>query len=293
MKIAKNRTAAIAIAILFAFSMTASMTLVPTANAHTPAWTIPTSAFLAVNPNPVGVGQAVSVNFWLDKVPPTAMQQYGMRWHNFAVTVTHPDGTNETLGLFTSDDTGGAHTTYTPTVVGNYTFVFNFPGETATNDNPSPIIGTTNPQSVGDYYQSSTSSKVVLVVQQAPILLYPSTPLPSNYWTRPIFAANTNWYNISGNWLGLGPVSFGATGMYNATENYNPYTTAPNIAHIMWTKPYSFGGLMGGEFGNTQYGSNFMSTSQYEPKFAPIIMNGVLYYTLFPGSSSYPAVGSP
>jgi hypothetical protein len=285
----KNKTLAIMIAVLLTASMGASMILVPTANAHTPAWTIPTYAYLAVNPNPVGIGQTVSVNFWLDKVPPTAMQQYGDRWQNFTVTVTKPDGTTETLGPFSSDASGGAFTTYSPTQLGNYTFVFNFGGQTAANVNPSPITGTQNPQNVGDYYQPSTSSKVMLTVQQAAVIPYPSTPLPTNYWTRPIFATNTNWYNISGNWLGLAPTSFAATGMYNATENFAPYAAAPNTAHIMWTKPYAFGGLIGGEFGNSEYGSNFVSTSQYEPKFAPIIMNGVLYYTWYPNSNQNPA----
>jgi hypothetical protein len=289
MKKSKNKTAATMIALFLMLTIAVTLVALPAANAHTPAWTIPTYAFLSVQPNPVGVGQEAFVNFWLDKVPPTAMQQYGDRWHNFTVTVTDPNGGTEKLGPFTSDDVGGAFTTYTPDTVGNYTFVFNFPGETVLGVNSSPILGTQNPQSVGDYYQSSTSAKVTLAVQQEPILPYPTTPLPTDYWSRPIFALNTNWYTISGNWLGLGTVSFGASGMYNVTENFNPYTTAPNTAHIMWTKPYSFGGVMGGEFGGTEYGSHFMSTSQYEPKFAPIIMNGILYYTLYPGSASNPA----
>ena len=288
MKNSRNRTTATAIALFLVLTIAVTLVALPATNAHTPAWTIPTYAFINVAPNPVGVGQAAFVNFWLDKVPPTAMQQYGDRWHNFAVTVTKPNGNTENLGSFTSDAAGGAWTTYVPATVGNYTFVFNFPGETALGANPSPITGTQNPQSVGDYYQPSTAS-TTLTVQEETIKPYPSTPLPTNYWTRPIFATNTNWYNISGNWLGLAPVSFGATGMYNATENFNPYTTAPNTAHIVWTKPYAFGGLIGGEFGNTEYGSNFLSTSQYEPKFAPIIMNGVLYYTWYPGSNTNPA----
>ena len=56
----------------------------------------------------------------------------------------------------------------------------------------------------------------------------------------------------------------------------------------MWTKPEAFGGTIGGEFGGSET-SNFFSTSQYEPKFAPIIMNGVLYYTQYPGSAANPA----
>ncbi len=68
MQIGKNKTISIAISILFIFSMTASMMLIPSANAHTPAWTIPTYAFITVSPNPIGVGQQAYVIMWLDKL---------------------------------------------------------------------------------------------------------------------------------------------------------------------------------------------------------------------------------
>ena len=73
-----------------------------------------------------------------------------------------------------------------------------------------------------------------------------------------------------------------------ADNNYNPYTTAPTTAHILWTKPEAFGGIIGGEYGTSET-SNFYSTAQYEPKFAPIIMDGILYYTQYPGSGANPA----
>ena len=119
---------AILVAAILTTSMIFSVLLVTTTSAHTPPLTIPTWAYLSVMPNPVGIGQEAFVNFWIDKAPPTAATIYGDRWQNFKVTVTHPDGTTETLGPFTSDDTGGAHTTYSPTVLGNYTFQMNFPG---------------------------------------------------------------------------------------------------------------------------------------------------------------------
>jgi hypothetical protein len=287
MKLQRNKTLS-TIALILILTISSLMAAVSTANAHTPPLNIPTWAFLSVAPNPVGVGQSVSVNFWIDKLPPTAFNVYGDRWHNMKVTVTKPDGTIETLGPFTSDDVGSSHTTYTPTVTGTYTFVFNFPGQVLTGENPvvnGPPFGVAY---INDTYEASQSPSVKLIVQQQPILPLPLPPLPTGYWQRPIPALNINWNTISGNWLGLATVSFGTTGMYYATENFNPYTTAPNTAHIVWTKPYAFGGLIGGEFGGTETNSNFMSTSQYEPKFAPIIMNGVLYYTLYPGSSSNP-----
>lgn len=287
MKILKNKTAAIAIALLLMLSMTASIILVPNANAHTPPLTIPTWAYLSVMPNPVGVGQEAFVNFWIDKSPPTANGVYGDRWAGFTVKVTKPDGTTETLGPYTSDDTGGAHDTYTPTALGNYTFQFLFAGQTLAGNNLAP--GQTSTM-IGDYYAPSTSPKVTLVVQQDQIPGEPTAPLPTGYWQRPIYSENLDWYTLGGNWLGLAAVGFTMiTGAYNASGNFNPYTTAPTTAHILWTRPLAVGGIIGGEFGGTEYGSSYYSTSQYEPKFGGIIINGVLYYQETPGSSTHPA----
>jgi hypothetical protein len=280
-----QKTLAILILAILATS-TISIAILPATNAHTPAWSLQTYIFISIAPNPIGVGQAVNVNLWLNLPPPTAGVQYGDRWTNLTVAITHPDGTTEKLGPFTSDDTGGAHTTYTPTQTGNYTFQSFFGGQTLAGTNMQP--GTTN-AFVGDYYQPSQSEVFTLQVQQEPISYAAITPLPTEYWTRPIYAQNNDlWYAISGNWLGLGVSTFANTGEYNQQGSYAPYTTAPNSAHILWTKPIAFGGTMGGEFGSNEQ-SNYWSTSQYQPKFAPIIMQDILYYVMYPGSTQNPA----
>jgi hypothetical protein len=284
----KNKTA-IAFALFLMFAMTFSLVALPAANAHTPPWTIPTYAYLNVAPDPAGVGQIVTVGMWLQGPTPTANGVYGDRWENFNVKVTKPDGTTQTLGPYTSDATGGTFTTYTPDKTGNYTFVFTFPGQTLAGNNLIPGLPAAFYAYIGDYFEPSTSKVVTLEVQQEPIPLSPQAPLPTNYWTRPVQSVNGLWYNITGNWLGLGVSSFATTGSYNASGNYNPYTKAPATAHILWTKPAAFGGLIGGEFGGGDVSSNFYSTSQYEPKYAPIIMNGVLYYEQYPGASTNPA----
>ena len=110
-----HKARAISIAILLMISMGASTLLLPSANAHTPAWNIVTYSFISVSPNPIGVGQKVNVNFWVNQPPPTASGQYGDRWQNITVTVTKPDGTTSTLGPFTSDATGGTVTTFVHT----------------------------------------------------------------------------------------------------------------------------------------------------------------------------------
>ena len=77
-------------------------------------------------------------------------------------------------------------------------------------------------------------------------------------------------------------------GKYNATSNYNPYTLAPTTSHILWTKPEAFGGVLGGSYGGTTTYGNYYSTSQYEKKYIPVIINGYDYYTVYPGSSTTP-----
>ncbi len=281
----KNKISAILIVLFLTISMEASMVLVPTTNAHSPPYQIPTYTFCSVSPNPIGVGQTVNVNFWVNEPPPTANAQFGDRWQGMTILVTKPDGTTETLGPFTSDATGGAHTTYTPDILGNYTFQMSFPGQTLAGNNPFP--GVAPNEFIGDYYQPSKSNVFKVTVQEDQISYAGENPLPTTYWTRPIYAENNNWYSIAGNWLGFGPSTFANTGMYNASTNYNPYTTAPNSAHILWTKPEAFGGTIGGEFGGSETG-NYYSTSQYEPKFAPVIINGILYYEMYPGSVTNP-----
>ncbi len=283
--------------LLLATSSAAAIAL-PNANAHTPAWSIPTYAYLNVSPTPVQVGETAFVNFWLDKPPPTASFQYGDRWHGFKVTVTKPDGTKQALSLgshSSSDAVGGSYTTYTPTATGNYTFVFEFPGQTITGENPSPLTGTSSPQFVGDYYEPSNSAQVVLTAQDASIPRVPDNPLPTGYWQRPIYAENTEWYAIGGNWLGFNSQATGGYsggGSYNLGQNirlegnFAPYTKAPNSPHIVWAKSYAPGGLIGGEYGNNQENSMYYATAQYETKFAPIIINGILYYSVMPGDST-------
>jgi hypothetical protein len=205
------------------------------------------------------------------------------------VKVTKPDGTIETLGPFITDDTGGTTTLYTPTQLGNYTFQMSFPGQTLAGNNPVPGQSALATSFVGDYFEPSTSNVATLIAQETPTPSIPANPLPTSFWTRPINAENNNWYSIGGNWLGFGG-SIGGTGgygWYNDSSNYNAWTTAPMTAHILWTKPEGFGGTAGGEIGGSETG-NYYSTRQYERMFAPVILNGVLYYEVYPGSSTNP-----
>ncbi|MGA2683159.1 MAG: PQQ-binding-like beta-propeller repeat protein [Candidatus Bathyarchaeia archaeon] len=287
MKTIKSKALAILIAAILTISMGASTMLMPNAYAHSPAWNIPTIVYCTVGTNPDGIGQPVNIGFWLNTPPPDASGPYGDRWMGMMVKVTLPDGTTQNLGPFTSDDTGGTHTQFTPAALGTYTFQMSFPGQTLAGKNLAPTVSPATTAFIGDYYEPSTSNVATMTVQQSPAGGVTPAPLPTTYWQTPVNAMNVNnWYAITGADLSIGGAGFGI--QYNASSNYNPYTTAPITAHIIWTKPEAFGGVLGGDFGGTTTYGNYYSTAQYEPKYEPVIINGYLYYNVIPGSSTTP-----
>jgi outer membrane protein assembly factor BamB len=268
MKFVRSKTTAALIALFLVLTIAVTLVALPIANAHIPAWEIPTYAYLTVQPDPVGVGQPLTIVFWLDKVPPTAAGIAGDRWRNLKIDVTKPDGSTETLGPYTSDPVGSGWTIYTPDQVGIYTFVFKFPGQVVSQTGPTGIVGSTSDY-INDTYLSSTATATTTVQEEA-IPSVPIYPLPTEYWTRPIEGENTAWYTIASNWLSGSHI----------IGKFQPDGTAPDSAHVMWTKPLLFGGVAGGTNTGSD-GMTFYDGSQYENKFTdPIILYGRLYYTL-------------
>jgi hypothetical protein len=291
MKFAKNRIAAIAIAIFLMLSMSASMMLVPTANAHTPAWQIPTYAYIIAGTNPVGVGQTVNVIMWLDSVIAGAAAANDVRFHNYNLTITKPDGTKETRIFDTVQDTTSSQGySFTPDQTGNYTLTFNFPGQVYTyTELISSMFGGSPAQSdyINDTYLPS-SATTTLTVQQQPITAITSYPLPTEYWTRPIYGENTDWWSISSNWLGS------SSPQLSSSNGYNLYVSdgvGSQTSHIMWTKALQSGGVVGGNDFAVQ-GDTYFDGTAYSIRYQnPIILDGMLYYTepiSVAGSSSGP-----
>ncbi|MFB3890089.1 MAG: PQQ-binding-like beta-propeller repeat protein [Candidatus Bathyarchaeia archaeon] len=250
------------------------LAVLPVANSHTPPWTIPTYAYIAVSPNPIGLGQQVFIVMWIDKVPPTAGGAGGDRWQGFTVEVTKPDGTKDLLGPYTSDATSSTYALYSPSQVGTYSFLFKFPGQKASLYNPvTGVIGSPSDY-LNDTYLASQAT-ATLTVQQQPVSEPPTYPLPTSFWTRPIEMQNTAWSTIASNWLG-GSATIGGAGIISGT--IQPDGAAPNSAHVMWTKPLQAGGIVGGK--NTVVPSvGYYSGLTYEIRFTdPVIIQGKLYY---------------
>lgn len=273
----KNIKLKTGIAIVLTLTMTVSLLLLP-ATAQTRPWggRVPTWTFAVVSPNPVGVGQEISIVYYNPQVPPESLATNDIRWYGYTLKITKPDGTVQNFGPFTSDATGTQYLLYTPDQVGNYTVFVQYPEQTYRwndTDAQRTFYGLT-------FLASNYTT--IFTVQQEPVKnLYWELPLPTEYWRRPIDSMNTEWYRISSNWLG------------NAKDRNNGYANskfqedgiAPNSPHILWTRQLEDGGVVGGT-GYEKNGNEFYSGTQYNMRVEdPIAMGGRLYYQLPRGNA--------
>jgi len=243
---------------------------------------MPQWVFIIPTPNPVGVGQPMTFIFFNPQVPGGVAP---LTTYLYTIDITSPTGKKETLPVpgsamsytmsivdnkFQADATGSSWTSWTPTEVGNYTVTVKLWPYTWTTYATATDRNYYGVSILGDTYT------VTLVVQQEPVIPvgWTPTPLPTEYWTRPIEAQNTEWYKVASFWFN------------NAHDTDNPVSNnryqrdgvGPNSGHILWTKQTEDGGLVGG--GNFSVaGETFNAGHQYQTRFSnQIIMYGRLYY---------------
>jgi len=250
----------------------------PAPTGVTPDITIPTQAFLAVTPNPVGVGQTLLVNVWI--TPALDVSRYHI---GYTVTITNPDNTTETktMNSYYADST--AWFNYVPNKVGTYKFQFNFAGDYYApgiyTENAGAVMlfggGSTNVTFTKSmYYQPSSTPVTTITVQQDAVAAWTETPMPTDYWTRTISPENREWYTISGNYPAIGQVGNWApdTNPYVASAySYVPYVQAPETAHVVWTKQTSDAGLIGANHGTDSF------VNQFGGATPSVIYNGKAY----------------
>jgi len=243
----------------------------PLVSAHDPPWQIPVVAYAVVTPNPVGVGQEALITWWPNHYPITAEGAYGDRW-TWTVEVTDPSGSKQTLGPFISDPVGGGWTLFTPDQVGTYTIVAKFPETVLKGDNPPPGgFSRGGDVYIGDTYLADDSEPVYLTVQTEQIEGWQETPLPTEYWTRPINGMNRDWWPLAGNWLAGSAQNVGPT-------SYFGFGQGPESAHIMWSTSVWAGGIMDARFeGPIGYATYHYEGIDFNP---PIILDGKLYYNV-------------
>src|SRR3990172_4543833 len=298
MKTSKHKIS-IAITSILTISIAISLfAFLPITNAHTPPWNITTYAYVVALPGTVGVGQRAWIIAFLGNAPiPNAAIQNTYRRHNYEIIITAPDGTTTRQFYETVQDTTGAQSfPFVPSQVGTYNLTFNYLGQTLTAPNDQAA----NSIWVNDTYLPS-SAQGILNVQQDPIpeRSVDINPLPSEYWTRPIYGMNNDWYTVSSNWLGTGsPVSSlvdsGPISGFSQSSRISRHTgdaIGPETSHVVWTYPVEAGGVVGG---NRSYviGNTWFEGSAYSQRFTnPIIIQGILYYKppiSFTGSNSGP-----
>jgi hypothetical protein len=272
MKNAKDKSITILIATLLLVSIAASL-ITPAVDAKA----IPTFAYVQALPSNVGVGDSITIYMWIDKTAPSADMDNDWRVHNYKLTITLPDGTTVVKDWATvSDTTSNQAYLYTPTQTGNYTVKFEFPQQN---------INATSHQGTNDDVFLASSDTTTFTVQEESIGYLPdSYPLPTEYWTRPIYGENSFWYTISSNWLGNGaPGYLGFESSYNFGGNgalFPSDAIGSETSHIMWTKSLQSGGVVGGDSFNGFEGNTYFEGSAYIQRYTnPIIVGGKLVYT--------------
>jgi len=249
----------------------------------TPDFEVDTNVFLSFRPDPVGVGQEILVNLWME--PPIHVSRY---MTGYEIIVTAPDG-SETV--FTMDSYRGDSTAWFPWIVdqvGTWKLRFDFPGGyfPAGNYTVPEGIAVYLPRNIefteSCYYKPATTGDQELTVQEDIVYSWPEAELPTDYWTRPIPFENREWWQIAGNFPWYGPG--GGQGWpddtniyYNDRYDFIPYTTAPNTAHIVWKRQGAISGIVGGE---TRSGSDVpMFQMSLNPPTPSIIYGGRCFGT--------------
>ena len=233
----------------------------------TVAYTIKPHPYLSFSPNPIGVGQELLVNMWL--TPPSAENKY---LTGYTVTLTKPDGTQDVIGPLNSYVADGtAWFTYIVDQVGEWKLKFSFAGQyyPAGRYLRGEIVTSGGTLYPAHYYEPVSTAEQTLTVQNDQVMSW-SSPLSTDYWTRPISAVHREWHAIAGNYPWD---EFVGIGGWSTHDNYyGPYVTAPNSAHIVWKQQGALSGIIGGEGGQFSRLSN--------PGYPSVIFMGRCYQTM-------------
>jgi hypothetical protein len=229
----------------------------------TPDATFDTRAHISFSPDPIGVGQPLLINVWVQ--PPIHVTHYFK--DAFQVTITKPDGTKDvkTLSSYQGDST--AWLNYVTDQVGNWTIKFDFLGAyfpagnyTIKGGQFSATLGKDQNQvfPLSAYYKPSSDGPYNVVVQSQMAASWPAAPLPTDFWTRPISPEDREWWSISGNYPGTGVVGGGPnwpadTNTHMSNYGFTPYVQAPNTAHVVWRRQGAISGLIGGSMGTLDF----------------------------------------
>ena len=208
--------------------------------------TVPTVAYLSFRPNPVGLNQPILVNFWL--VPAVTASRVV---RDYSITFVKPDGTKDVIKMDGEPATTANWFEYVVDQVGDWKIKLDFPG--------TYFNGTSNQATQSAYYNPASTGEQILKVQQDFVWSWPPSPLPTDYWTRPVDFVHREWWPILGNWPSTGydgthdpqwSTRYPDTNPYWSSQyDFTPWVQAPNTAHIVWSRQTALAGLSGGQTG--------------------------------------------
>jgi PQQ-like domain len=225
---------------------------------------VETRAFLSFRPNPIGLGQSLIVNMWIN---PGVSSNERLIPQGYVITITKPDGTKNTMTIDSEPATAANWFEISPDQIGTWKLKFEFLGTyfPAGRYYNGKIVTNSSGTLYGSaYYQPSSTQEQTLTVQQDFVASWPPAALPTDYWTRPGSLNNREWWPILGNFPGDGYNGNGKsnwdklypdTNPYDSNGVYNfiPWVQAPNTAHVVWKRLGAVSGLIGGPAG--QYGT--------------------------------------
>jgi len=238
-------------------SMPGGSQLLPTG--VTPDVTYPSLAYISFRPDPIGKGQPLLVNVWLQ--PPIHVARYFK--DAFLVTITKPDQTTVKVGPLSSYyGDGTAWFEYVPDQTGEWQIKLDFLGAYFPPGNYTSSAAFTINQTLnaplGVYYSPSSDGPYSFTVQEQLAGSWPPASLPTDYWTRPVISENREWWPILGGYPSTGVVGGGPnwpedTNTYMSNYNFIPWVQGPKSAHIAWKQQGALGGLIGGTLGQISY----------------------------------------
>jgi hypothetical protein len=223
------------------------------------AFRVKTTPYLSFRPNPVGLNQIFIVNVWVN--PPVHRSR---KFTGYKITIQKPSGDTDviTMDSYYADTT--AWFEYIADEEGTWKIKFEFPGGYFSKANLTGGFMEPSVVTYGEcYYEPSSTDWQELIVKKDYVALsWPPSPLPTDYWTRPISPENREWWSIAGNFPWYGPASGGPdwetlwNKLYPNTNKYwsdrysfIPWVQAPNSAHIVWKRQGAISGLIGGDLG--------------------------------------------
>ncbi len=234
---------------------------------------------LSFRPTVVGVNQTFLVNIW------TTPATHAARNHpNYTVVITKPDQTKDTISLPSYKADATAYFEYIADQTGEWKLQFIFPGTFFPGGTLSGgFMGGSGTPVNPTYYKAASTEEQILTVQDDIVYSWPESPLPTDYWTRPVHVENREWWKISG--------GFPATGYnghvagwdemypgcnpswayqsYGMSSRFIPWVEAPDSCHILWKRQDAIAGIIGGQAG--QYGNSG------EPGAPSVIYAGRVY----------------